>query len=325
MVKTNYNTVLDTTVVSKLASENTKRKELIIVNNSTATLYVAYGRLPSSTDYVASLGAQDTLTTNSQDSVMGVWSSDASGQANIVEAVSDKEVTPTDVTTRIVRSSAVSITANSSVNVAQINGVTTTMGNGASGTGVQRVTLASDSTGNIATIGTSVTPGTAATNLGKAVDSAGGSTDTGVAALAIRDDALSTLTPAEGDYTRLFVDSTGALWTRETMAPAYEDNTNAVAKVEQRFSYTNISADTAVKSGAGFLHTLTFAQIDAAPTAGTIIVYDNTAESGTVIFSSTWTTAVFFPTTVILDVSFSTGLYVGFTTTADIGVTVSYR
>lgn len=42
------------------------------------------------------------------------------------------------------------LTANQTVNVAQINGVTTTMGNGASGTGVQRVTIASDSTGQIA-------------------------------------------------------------------------------------------------------------------------------------------------------------------------------
>lgn len=41
----------------------------------------------------------------------------------------------------------VSISGNQAVNVAQINGVTTTMGNGVSGTGVQRVTIASDSTG----------------------------------------------------------------------------------------------------------------------------------------------------------------------------------
>lgn len=41
------------------------------------------------------------------------------------------------------------LTANQSVNVAQINGVATTMGNGAAGTGVQRVTIASDSTGQI--------------------------------------------------------------------------------------------------------------------------------------------------------------------------------
>ena len=43
----------------------------------------------------------------------------------------------------------VGITANSSVNVAQMNGVNTTMGNGTSGTGVQRVTIASDSTGQV--------------------------------------------------------------------------------------------------------------------------------------------------------------------------------
>jgi hypothetical protein len=63
---------------------------------------------------------------------------------------------------------------------------------------------------------TRVIPGTSATHLGKAVDSAIGATDTGVAALAVRDDALSTLTPADGDYTHLRVDSTGAQWVRVT-------------------------------------------------------------------------------------------------------------
>lgn len=104
------------------------------------------------------------------------------------------------------------------------------------------------------------------------------------------------------------------------------DDFNGVVRVEQQFGYKYIAGvDTLVKVGAGFLHTLTFTQIDAAPTAGTIIVYDNTAESGTIIFSSTWTTGIFYPTTVTLDVAFLTGLYVGVTTLADIGVTVSYR
>lgn len=44
----------------------------------------------------------------------------------------------------------VSISGNQAVNVAQINGVTPLMGNGASGTGAQRVTIASDSTGQVA-------------------------------------------------------------------------------------------------------------------------------------------------------------------------------
>lgn len=58
---------------------------------------------------------------------------------------------------------------------------------------------------------TSVIPGTGATNLGKAIDSAGGATDTGVAILAIRDDTLTTLTPVDGDYVALRTNSTGAL------------------------------------------------------------------------------------------------------------------
>lgn len=133
-------------------------------------------------------------------------------------------------------------------------------------------------------------------------------------------------TYTNGDVADLEVDVNGILKVVEQYAPAYEDNTNQVAKVEQRFSYTYCAgADTQVKAGAGFLHTLTFTQIDAAPTAGTIIVYDSLTEANTIIFSSTWTTAIFYPTTVTIDVSFATGLYVGFTTTNDIGVTVSYR
>jgi len=61
-------------------------------------------------------------------------------------------------------------------------------------------------------------PGKDATNLGKAVDRAGGATDTGVASLALRDDALTTLTPVDGDYVRLRTTSTGALWVTPTSA-----------------------------------------------------------------------------------------------------------
>jgi len=44
-----------------------------------------------------------------------------------------------------------------------------------------------------------------------AVDTAAGAVDTGMLALAIRDDALTTLTPVDGDYVGLRVSSTGAL------------------------------------------------------------------------------------------------------------------
>lgn len=91
------------------------------------------------------------------------------------------------------------------------------------------------------------------------------------------------------------------------------------------YLYRVVAADTQVKAGPGVLKSLTFTCNDAAPTAGSIIVYDSLTESGTQIFNHTFTTTPFAPLTVNLDVSFNTGLYIGFTTTNDVNVTVSYR
>ena len=66
----------------------------------------------------------------------------------------------------------------------------------------------------------SVTPGVGATDLGKAVSSASGATDTGVASLAVRDDTLSALTELAGEYVHLRVDVNGALWTRDDILEA---------------------------------------------------------------------------------------------------------
>lgn len=102
-----------------------------------------------------------------------------------------------------------------STNIAQMNGVTVTMGNGASGTGVQRVTLANDSTGVLESVGaisTSVTPGTAATNLGKAEDAAHTTGDVGVMALSKRTDTAASSAGTDGDYATLNTDANGRLW-----------------------------------------------------------------------------------------------------------------
>lgn len=110
------------------------------------------------------------------------------------------------------------------------------------------------------------------------------------------------------------------------VALAGEDVINDVVKVEQRYTYSvPVVASAAIKSAPGFLHALIFSCNDAAPTAGTIDVYDNTAASGDKIFSWTLTTTAFVPFSVIMDVSFSTGLYVAITTTADVNVSASYR
>lgn len=88
-------------------------------------------------------------------------------------------------------------------------------GNGASGTGTLRVTVANDSTGVLASIGsitTSVVPGTGATNLGKAEDAAHSSGDTGVMSLAVRNDTPTALATTTGDYIPPTTDSLGKLW-----------------------------------------------------------------------------------------------------------------
>lgn len=92
----------------------------------------------------------------------------------------------------------------------------------------------------------------------------------------------------------------------------------------QGYSFVSILGDTLIKSGPGLVHTITLCS-DAAATAGTFILYDNNAESGTVIAKVTFVAAYFPPVTLTLDAAFSTGLYAGFTTTADVDVTVTYR
>ena len=79
-------------------------------------------------------------------------------------------------------------------------------------TGTVTIAGAVTNAGTFAVQSTSVIPGTGATNLGKAIDTATGATDTGVLVLATRDDALSALTPIEGDNVQLRVDANGALW-----------------------------------------------------------------------------------------------------------------
>lgn len=90
------------------------------------------------------------------------------------------------------------------------------------------------------------------------------------------------------------------------------------------YSFVKVAADALVLTGKGVLHTVTISCNDAAPTAGSVIIYDNTAESGTEIFNHTFTTTPFPPLTLTFDAIVTTGIYVGFTTTNDVNVTVTY-
>lgn len=77
--------VNDTASSTMLLSANDNRKEAIVQNDSTSTLYVKYGTTASATDYSVKLGTDDVLTTEYTGRIDGIWSSDASGAAKITE------------------------------------------------------------------------------------------------------------------------------------------------------------------------------------------------------------------------------------------------
>lgn len=137
------------------------------------------------------------------------------------------------------------------VSIAQLGANTISTGNGVSGTGVVRVAQVSDGTGvlaavtNVATIGTSVTPGTAAANLGKAEDAAHVTGDTGVAAWGVANEAQTTLA-ADGDYIGQASDTKGNKFVVGNIAHDGVDAGNPVKVGQKSVAFgTNPTAVTA--------------------------------------------------------------------------------
>jgi hypothetical protein len=129
----------------------------------------------------------------------------------------------------------------------------------------------------VSSISTSVVPGTAATNLGKARDSAIGATDTGVAILGVRRDAPTAETPVAGDYVVPQVSQQGAQYVHPTFSGS------AGATPTQIIGAATTNA-TSVKASAGVLTALAavnnsaswrylkFHNVSAAPTPGSGVV-----------------------------------------------------
>lgn len=149
-----------------------------------------------------------------------------------------------------------------------------------------------------------IIPGTAATNLGKAEDVAHASGDTGVMALAVRNDANAAIATTDLDYTPIGVDSAGRIGRRP-------------------FTYGRVTADGQIKATPGVLHTLTIAATGVV-TGGVLTIYDSATESGTVILS------VLIPSSltienIMLHTSFLTALFVGYDATlANVQVTCTF-
>lgn len=115
----------------------------------------------------------------------------------------------------------------------------------------------------------------------------------------------------------------GTAWDRQRMnTPA---NGGAALTELGPYVFGRVTADGQIKSSAGFIHTITISP-NGAVTAGVLTVYNNTAESGTVVASFSLPVTTFTPFSVTLDVACSTGIYVGFDATlANVSCTVSYR
>jgi len=86
------------------------------------------------------------------------------------------------------------------------------------------------------------------------------------------------------------------------------------------YYFAHCTADAQVKSAAGRLHTVT---INTVTTGGVLTIYDNTAESGTVIAVITLA-ANDKPVTLTYDVLCGTGIYAGFDGTLAADVVISY-
>lgn len=135
-------------------------------------------------------------------------------------------------------------------------------------------------------------------------------------------------TYANGDRADLQTDVNGNLLVSSATKIAGEDLTNDVLKTEQRYSYYQITADTQIKSGAGFIHALIISASNLSGYSGGIItLYDSLTETGTKIWQGyVASAATYLPVSIIIDASFATGLYVGYGSgVANTSVTISYR
>jgi hypothetical protein len=184
------------------------------------------------------------------------------------------------------------------VDIASVGGVTLLRGNGVTGTGSQRVTIASDNTPFHIIVDTA--PSTAVTNAGTfAIQCA-------LCSTAAKQPALGTAGTPSADVITVQGAATG------TPLPTVTGGN----------SYTNITTATTTtpKSGGGVLHTICVNALGTVASSAT--VYDNTAGSGTKIATLNTLALLGCQT---YDVTFATGLTIVTTGTVAPDLTASWR
>jgi len=125
-------------------------------------------------------------------------------------------------------------------------------------------------------------------------------------------------TPAtrnDEDPSALEVDASGNLLTSASTLSAGEDLVNDVLKVEDRSSYTNLTASALIKTGAGRVKGWSVNS----HSSGTLKLWDNTSAATTTLLN-TVSFAAGPSVTSLPDVEFSTGLYATIAGTLDITI-----
>jgi hypothetical protein len=132
-----------------------------------------------------------------------------------------------------------------------------------------------------------------------------------------------TIGVADVPYFRLTTPTSGVTGSATVRLNA--SNTQAIVTAEPlRYQNARATADLQAKAGPGVLHALSVAGLLASPTAGLLTIYDSLTETGTVLWSE-WVPATVIPHTIVLDLAFTTGLFIGFDATlANINAQVSY-
>jgi len=141
-----------------------------------------------------------------------------------------------------------------------------------------------------------------------------------------------TLAPGGGPTTGV-LDANSNVGTTLATTLAGEDIVNDVLKTEERYltiptggTDAMVAADQLYKSGPGYVRSIT-CYSDATATAGAIALRDNTAAGAGNILWSFDVLAIAYntPFTVDLQTPFSVGLYLDFTTVADMKCMVRFR
>jgi hypothetical protein len=134
---------------------------------------------------------------------------------------------------------------------------------------------------------------------------------------------------ASGYIRNLRTDDNGNLSTNLATKLAGEDINSDVMKVEQQYNSSRITTNTAtvVKTGTGMLHKLSFQCAVPGNTQGVIRIYDNTANSGTLIDSLVVISGVTYdkPFEFTYDTKFTTGLCVETAGLTNFSLNTPYR